>query len=102
MAPIVQHLIGLDEGTMVYALLVRRGARRLAGSPGRDPPGPVRTAQLIMVAVPPQRRIRYVLLVTALYVLAWKEEEGGPARSRGQTGCSSAQAGGDPDRGPRD
>jgi hypothetical protein len=78
LAPIAQHLIGLAEGTMVYALLVRRGARRwlavLAAIPVLFDPLQLILEQYLLSDV-----FAMFFVFTALVVLAWNGRRAGPA-----------------------
>ena len=78
LAPIVQHLLGLAEGTMVYALLVRHGARRwlavLAAIPVLFDPLQLILEQFLLSDV-----FAMFFVFTALIVLAWNGRRAGPA-----------------------
>ncbi|HEY4465744.1 MAG TPA: phospholipid carrier-dependent glycosyltransferase [Streptosporangiaceae bacterium] len=78
LAPIVQHLIGLAEGTMVYAVLMRHGARRwlaaLAAIPVLFDPLQLILEQYILSDV-----FAMFFVFTALVVLAWNGRRAGPA-----------------------
>jgi 4-amino-4-deoxy-L-arabinose transferase-like glycosyltransferase len=78
LAPIVQHLIGLTEGAMVYAVLLRLGARRwvavLAAIPVLFDPLQLILEQYILTDV-----VATFFVFTALIVLVWKGKTAGPA-----------------------
>jgi 4-amino-4-deoxy-L-arabinose transferase-like glycosyltransferase len=78
LAPLVQHLIGLGEGAMVYAVLLRLGARRwvavLAALPVLFDPLQLILEQYILTDV-----VATFFVFTALVVLVWNGKKAGPA-----------------------
>lgn len=76
--PVAQHLLGLAEGAMIYALLVRLGRRRwlavLAAIPVLFDPLQLDLEQYVLSDV-----VAAFFVVTALVVLAWNGQRAGRA-----------------------
>ena len=96
--PLAQHVLGLAEGAMIYAVLVHRGCRRwlaaLAAVPVLFDPLQLDLEQYVLSDV-----LAAFFVVTALVILVWRGNRAGWAAITA-SGLLLAAAGADPGGGP--